>query len=493
MLATAPTPTPGRPLLIRNGLVVTAERRYQADVRVAGGKIAEIGVGLGRANAAIEEIDATGCYILPGGIDPHVHLTLPAPYSWRGGRFADDFASGSRAAVAGGITTVGNITFPTPGESILEAVRRETELAGAQSLADFMLHPVVGTPSRLGLLLGFAGVTQRRDYREAIGDVPRLVAAGQPSLKIFMNFEEFERNFEGFLAVLRAAGDAGALTMLHCEHLPTIEEAIERLRADNRASLRHFAESRPVLAEERAVRRAVAMCEETGAPIYLVHLSSERALRVCREARRRGLPVYVETRPLYLHLTRERFSEPDGAKYIGHPPLREHEDVEALWEGLAAGTVQTVASDHAPWSLEEKLDPALTLENHRPGVNNLQVMLPMLYSEGVRTGRISLERFVAVTATNAARLFGLHPRKGTVRVDSDADLVVWDPHETKTIRGADGLSRAGFSIYEDREVTGWPRITLRRGVVVHRDGEIEGHPGMGRLARRRRWAPLGGG
>jgi len=233
----------------------------------------------------------------------------------------------------------------------------------------------------------------------------------------------------------------------------------------------------------------------TGAPVYIVHLSLARALAVCAEAQARGLPVYVETRPLYLHLTEERLAEPDGPKYLGQPPPRRQADVDALWRGLSAGAIHTVCSDHAPWALAAKLDPALTVTDPRPGVENLQTLRPMLYSAGVRTGWLSLERFVALTATNAAKLMGLYPRKGAIAVGSDADLVIFDPARTRTIddpartrtiddpartRTIDAAmlrSRADYSVYEGWAVTGWPVMTLSRGEVVCADDVDDGVTG----------------
>jgi dihydropyrimidinase len=228
----------------------------------------------------------------------------------------------------------------------------------------------------------------------------------------------------------------------------------------------------------------VDFCEVTGAPVYFVHLSCERALEVCAEAQARGLPVYVETRPFYLHLTRERFEEPDGAKYVGQPPLREQSDVDALWAGISQGTLHTVCTDHAPWSLAAKLDPELNVERLRPGAENLQTMMPMLYSEGVRTGRISLKRMVEVLSTNAARLFGLYPRKGTIAPGSDADLVIFDPDLTRTIEASMLKSNADYSVYEGWQVTGWPVVTIRRGETVFENDEITGQPGTGLMPRR---------
>jgi len=222
-----------------------------------------------------------------------------------------------------------------------------------------------------------------------------------------------------------------------------------------------------------------------------VHLSSERALRVTEEAQARGVPVYVETRPIYLHLTRERFDGDTPGLYIGQPPLRTRDDLDALWDGIARGTIHVVATDHVAYTREEKLDPSQNVARHRAGMSNLQVMLPMLFSDGVRSGRISLDRFVEVTSTNPAKLFGLYPRKGVVAVGSDADLVLWDPDETRTIRDEDMFSGSGYSVHAGRVVTGWPTLTMRRGEIVYRDGEIRGEAGSGQLAPRARWQDPG--
>ncbi len=283
---------------------------------------------------------------------------------------------------------------------------------------------------------------------------------------------------------MKRAADLGIRIAIHCEDAHTLEYTVQSMVAEGKASLVHYPESRPVVSEWVATERAIAMAESTGASIYIVHLAAGRALEAAARVRDR-LPVYVETRPLYLHLTEDRYRGPNGALYVGMPPIRPVEDQQALWDGIIAGTVDTVASDHAPWSREQKLDPSLTIETPRPGVNNLQVMLPMLFSEGVKTGRITPERFVAITSTNAAQLFGLYPRKGAIAVGSDADLVLWDPKETRTIRDEDAISKAAFSIYAGTEVTGWPVLTLRRGEIVYEAGELRGTRGSGQVIERR--------
>jgi dihydropyrimidinase len=291
------------------------------------------------------------------------------------------------------------------------------------------------------------------------------------------------------IEAVRIAGLHGMLTLIHCEDGALVRFAGERLLAAGGGGLADWAASRPVPAERAAVERAVAICEATGSPVYIVHLSSEPALRAARRGRARGLPVFVETRPLYLHLTSEALAEPDGAKYIGAPPLREAEDVEALWAGLADGSVDTLGSDHAPWRLADKLDDSLDVTTARQGVADLETMLPMLFSAGVSTGRVSLHRFVSLTSTSPARLFGLYPRKGTIAVGSDADLLVLDPQLRRMIDGSSMRSRAGYSAYDGREICGWPRFTISRGDVVLEDGQVLARPGRGLWLRRGPTAP----
>jgi dihydropyrimidinase len=276
------------------------------------------------------------------------------------------------------------------------------------------------------------------------------------------------------------------MTVIHCEDHALIEEATAQLVSEGKTSLRYYAKSRPVASELVATERAIGFAEISDAPVYIVHLSCKAALDVCVEAQARGVKVYVETRPLYLHLTEERFLEEDGAKYVGQPPLRTREDLEALWTGIAEGSIHTVCTDHAPWSIGAKLAPDHSITNLRPGVANLQTMLPMLYSEGVLPGRISLKRFVEVTSTHAAKLFGLYPRKGDIAVGADADLVIFDPNLERRIDNSMLKSNSDYSPFEGWDVTGWPILTMRRGEIVFRDGDVIGIPGSGNLLKRAR-------
>jgi dihydropyrimidinase len=459
-------------LVVRGATVVSPGRQEAADIGVRDGRIAQVG----GAMTGAEEIAADGLLALPGGVDAHVHLMYQGLLGQlrEAGEFdedepgwVDDFWTGSLAAIGGGITTIGNMTFPMPGETPRDAVAREMAGAAPEAAVDWFLHPV---------LTDLAAA--------ADAEIAALAADGHTSVKIFLTVPQIAADEPGLRAALGAAREAGSLTLIHCEAAGLLEECGEHLIAHGRGALQNFPEARPVTAEVEAVDQAVALSTATGAPVYIVHLSSAAALNRARTARSGGIGVHVETRPLYLHLTRERFAQPDAGKYVGAPPLREQADRDALWAGLAAGDVDTVCSDHAPWLLADKLDPSLNVVTARQGVADLETLMPMLFSEGVVTGRISLDQFVDLTSANAARLFGLYPRKGVIAVGSDADLALWDPQERRTVDGARMRSRADYSVYDGWDVQGWPRIVVQRGQVLLADGEIIARPGQGQWLRR---------
>ena len=406
--------------VIRNATVATAGSLSPGtDIGIDGGRIVQLG-GPMRGD---REIDAAGRYVLPGGIDGHVHLT-PAGSEPQSYRWVDDYAAGTAAALAGGITTVGNMSHPGRDESIAVAVARDAAdgLAGAR--CDFFLHPVLMDPSP-----------------SELDALAALHAQGHTSVKVFLAFRRFDRAVSGFVDAFRRVADLGGIALVHCEDVALMDCACTILREQGRLEAEHFPAGRPVAAERAATERAVAMGEVTGCPIYIVHLSSLAALDACRAAQARGTNVEVETRPIYLFLTEERFAEAGGARYAGAPPLRSQRDVDGLWAAMAQGSIATVATDHAPWTLAQKLDPALDATDLRLGMAELETMLPMLWWAGVRTGRLSVSRFVELTSTNPAKLFGMYPRKGTIAVGSDADLVVWNADEQRIIDGTGGYSK----------------------------------------------------
>lgn len=448
-------------IVIRGGRIVNADGTRQADLRIVGETIAEIGPRL-RAAADARVIDASGRLVMPGGVDPHTHLH-PA--------FMDDLTSGSMAALAGGVTTVGTFAGVRQGETVLDALDRMSALVRSEAIADVFLHANVWPPTA--------------ELRAAL---PALVERGQPSFKVYMMRADFGAHMAEFIRTLEAARDVGVVTLIHCEDGELLAAAVRRLEAAGRTSLRNYGESRPLVAEVAATHQAAALCESTGAPMYVVHLSSARALSACRSARTSKAPLYVETRPLYLHLTSDRMRGVDAPLYVGQPPLRTPADAEELWRGVRDGSIDALATDHAPWTRAQKMDSSLTITRLRPGVSNLQVMLPMYFSEGVGKRGLSLERFVATTSTNAARIFGLYPRKGVLRVGSDADVVIWNPRRTGTVRAEDDHSKSDYSVYEGWSVTGWPELTIRRGEVVVEGGRVTGPAGSGVLVSRQRWS-----
>jgi len=447
---------------IRGGAIVTAGSVSTADLGIKDGQIVQIG-GTMIADA---EIDARDKLVLPGGVDMHVHLS-PVEFAGASTSWADDFSSGSRAAAVGGVTTIGNITFPRRGERLSHVIERVAADATRDSIVDFVLHPVLFDPSE-----------------DAIAEIPQLAQQGHTSLKVFMSIGDFDARANDFLQAMSAAGENGVLTLIHCEDACVISHLTHKLLASGHGDLTNYAASRPIYSEAVAVARAIAFSEAANAPIYIVHLGSAEALETAQRARSRGLPVYVETRPIYLYFTDDKFKGPEGSLYIGNPPLRGRQDLDALWSGLSCGSIQTCCTDHAAWTWDQKTDPDLTIATARPGMSDLETLMPLLFSKGVREGRISLQRFVEITSTNAAKLFGLFPRKGTIAIGSDADLVIWDPELPRIIHGAEGMSHAAYSLYEGWEVVGWPIYTLRRGEVIYADGHITAQAGRGRLIKR---------
>jgi dihydropyrimidinase len=475
------TDTYGGHLIIRNGEVVTAGSRFTADVLVVDGRIAQMGVAL-EAPAEVPEIDAGGKYILPGGVDMHVHLSpayAPAGIGPGGvptagddaelehvQAWSDDFVSGSRAAAAGGITTIGNMTFPHVGERVGDAIERTALDAGRDSVVDFVMHPVLLTA---------------KGMREQL---PDLVASGCRSIKFFMMFPSFDAEVTEYVELMDAAAKSGLITMIHCEDACVVGHVTQRLMAEGRTAPTNYGAARPVMAEAVAVSRAVTYSEATGAPVYIVHVSSGMALEVAAAAKARNVPVTVETRPIYLLFDDTFLERPDGPLYIGNPPLRKTADIEALWSALATGVVDTCCTDHAPAQRDDKLGAHRDITNVSPGMADLDTMLPLLYSRGVHTGRISIERFVELTSTNAAKIFGLYPQKGTIAIGSDADLLIWDPTANYTFRAEDAQTRTDFSLYDGWQLDGRLLTTISRGEVIYDDGDIVAAGGRGRLLRR---------
>lgn len=451
---------PAPEILLRGGRVVNADGSRMADVRIVGERIVQVAPALAPGRDA-RVVDATGHLVMPGGIDPHAHLQ---------GNFVDDLTTGTAAAVAGGITAVGTFAYAEGDENAIEAMDRWIGEVRRTAIGDVFFHASSWPPTP--------------EFAEMMPDLARR---GQPSHKIFMTRGNFGEYRSEVINVLEAARDAGVVTLMHCEDGAILNSALARLRAQGRTSLAYYAESRPELAEIAATQDAVALCAHTGAPMHFVHLSSARTLDAARDPAFGPLPISIETRPLYLYFTEEWLRGPEGPLYIGQPPLRPATDVEAMWEGLRDGRINMLATDHAPWTRAQKMDPALDVGRLRPGVSDLRFVRPVLFSEGVNRGRLTAERYVDVTSTGAAKAFGFYPDRGVIREGSFGDVMILDPDLTHVVDAADDPSNSDYTPFQGWALTGWPIMTIRRGEVVYEAGRITGQPGSGRPATRDRW------
>jgi dihydropyrimidinase len=448
-------------MVIRGGLVATVDAEFEADVGITGGRVAAIADRV-EADAVV---DARGCIVIPGAIDVHTHFDTALGDSVT----ADDYESGSRAAAFGGVTSFVNYAFQSEGESLRQAIDRESAKAAPASYVDYSFHPVV-----------------TRVDGDVLAEFEAVRDAGFTSIKIFTAIPGFELADREILAVLRAAEAAGMLVNVHAEDGALIDHLTEVLLAEGRFEMDALPEARPDVAEGLATEKVSIYGGATRCPIYVVHLSSVAGLEAVRRARARGAEIYVETRPLYLFLTEESYCLPghEARKYVAWPPLRKETDRDALWEALARGEIQTYATDHTTWTLAQKTNPSLGFAEVPGGVSNVESFVGMLYSAGVSTGRVSLSRFVEVISTNPAKLFGMWPRKGTIAIGSDADLTIIDPEHRVRIATERMQSASDFEPHEGYEAVGWPVKTILRGQVVVEDGELRAEPGSGELIRR---------
>ena len=453
-------------LVVRNGRVALDEGWAECDIGIDAGRIAALGSGLvGR-----EAIDAAGTWVMPGGIDAHCHLDQP---SWGGTDTADDFASGSRTALFGGTTAIVPFAMPGPGMTALDALDRSLRCAAGRSLVDYGLH----------------GVLTQDTGDDIEAQVEALAAQGAPSVKLFMTYTGFAVTDELMLRAMDAARAAGALVMVHAENDAAIRRTAARLAASERTGFRYHAVAHAEILEREATHRAITLAEVTGARLVIVHVSGQQAADEVRRGQARGADVIAETCPQYLLLTAADLAGPpdSAARYIFTPPPRSRAGQTALWDGLANGLIGLWSSDHSPYRWADKLPPDrppsfLTAANGVPG---LETRLPILFSEGLLTGRLTLSRYLALAGGAAARLYGLD-RKGRVAPGFDADLVLWDPDARWQVRAAEHQSAVDFAPFEGLWLTGRPRDVLLRGRVVLRDGVVhDPQPGGGFLPRSR--------
>ncbi len=456
--------------VIKGGTVVTACDTFQADVIIESGRI----TGLVASSAGItahETIDATGKYVIPGGIDVHTHLDMP----FGGTTSADDFESGTVAAAHGGTTTIVDFAIQQKGGSLRQALDTWHAKAEGKAAIDYGFHMIV------------------TDFPQSVSDeMGQLVNEGISSFKLFMAYPGvlLLDDQSIFKAMLRA-GEIGALICMHAETGLPIDVLVERALAAGHTAPVYHALTRPEAAEATGTERAIALAEMAKVPVYIVHLSAQRALERVMEARDRGLPAYAETCPQYLFLSQDDLARPgfEGAKYVCTPPLRPAHHHDHLWRGLRTYDLQVVSTDHCPFCMKGQKELGTgsfaKIPNGMPGV---ETRLHLMY-EGVREGKISLNRFVEITSTAPAKIFGLYPRKGTVAVGCDADLVVWDPNKKFELSHANLHMKVDYAAYEGKTVIGAPTHVLSRGRVVVEDDKLgrqrfNGKPGQGQFIKR---------
>jgi dihydropyrimidinase len=452
--------------LVVNGRVVTATDTYSSDIAINGGKIEAIGKALSRENAK-KVIDAKGKYVLPGGIDVHTHLDMP----FGGTTSADDFETGTRAAAFGGTTTLIDFAIQYKGQTLRTAFDGWMQKASGKAVSDYAFHCIITD-------LGSA----------QLEEMNALVREGVTSFKLFMAYPGvFMLDDASIFKAFRATAKNGGLVCMHAENGNAIDVIVQQALADGKKAPKYHALTRPTTAEAEATGRAIALAEMAGAPVYIVHLSCNDALEKIREARDRGLPVYAETCPQYLYLSLENMDAPgfEGAKYVFTPPLREKWHQEKLWNGLKQDHLQVVSTDHCPFCFKEQKelgkDDFTKIPNGGPGIEH---RMSLIYSGGVAKGRFTVNRFVELVSTTPAKLFGLYPRKGTIAVGGDADLVIFDPDRKHTISSKTHHMRVDYSMFEGIEVTGMPDAVLSRGqVIVERDLFL-GRAGAGEFIRR---------
>ncbi|MEH6691604.1 MAG: dihydropyrimidinase [Pseudorhizobium pelagicum] len=449
--------------VIKHGTIVTADLTYKADVKIDGSRIVEIGPDLSGDTV----LDATGCYVMPGGIDPHVHLEMP----FMGTYSADDFESGTRAALAGGTTMVVDFCLPDPGQSLIDALKRWDNKA-TRANCDYSFHMAVTW------------------WGEQVFDEMKTVVQ-EKGINTFKHFMAYKGalmvNDDEMFASFSRCAELGALPLVHAENGDVVAAMQQKLMDAGNNGPEAHAYSRPASVEGEATNRAIIIADMAGAPLYVVHTSCEQAHEAIRRARSNGMRVYGE--PLIQHLTLDESEYFDkdwdhSARRVMSPPFRNKTHQDSLWAGLASGSLQVVATDHCAFTTDQKRTGVGDFRKIPNGTGGLEDRMPMLWTQGVATGRITMNEFVAVTSTNIAKILNVYPRKGAILVGADADIVVWDPSKEKTIAASTQQSAIDYNIFEGKHVKGLPRYTLTRGKVAIDDGAVKTEEGHGQFVSR---------
>ena len=455
-------------LIVKGGTVSTASDTFKADIAVNGGRIVALGEDLGTAN---QIVDAKNMTVLPGGIDSHCHIEQESSTRLM---TADDFFSGSVSAVFGGNTTFIPFAAQHRGQSLRDVIKIAHERAGPKSVIDYAFHLIISDPSE-----------------KVLGqELPALIMEGYSSFKVYMTYELLKIDDHQILEVLSLARKYGAMTMVHAENDDIINWLSERLLTRGNVAPKFHAVSHNSIAESEASRRAIDLARLTDAQLLIVHVSTPEAAAAILNARNQGFPIYGETCPQYLFLTADDLDKDgmEGAKFCCSPPPRDRAAQDAIWLGLTNGTFQVFSSDHAPYRFDEtgkfKAGPNPTFKKIANGVPGIETRMPLLFSEGVGKGRLSVNEFVSLTSTNAAKIFGLYPRKGTIAVGSDADIAIWDPSWKRIISQEMLHDNMNYTPYEGMEVIGWPRTVINRGRIVVTDETLQSERGSGEFLQR---------
>ncbi|MEE3188462.1 uncharacterized protein METZ01_LOCUS85394 [marine metagenome] len=455
-------------ILIKNGRIITAVDDYMGDVFIENETITHIGKSLDME--ADEILDASGKYLFPGGLDPHTHLDMP----FGGTVSADDFETGTRAAAHGGTTTLIDFAIQTKGQSTLEALDTWHAKAEGKTAIDYGFHMIV---------------TDLEDDR--VHEMKMLADEGVTSYKLFMAYPGVLYVDDGTIyRAMRKAGENGTVVCMHAENGIVIDEIVKRALAEGKTEPKYHALTRPTRMEAEGVHRAISIAEVANVPVYIVHLSSSDALEQVMLARNRGVHAFAETCPQYLFLDHSYYEQEgfEGAKYVMTPALREKWNQDELWKGLKFGDLQSISTDHCPFCFKDQktlgIDDFSKIPNGGPGVEN---RMSLVFNGGVNSGRISLNKFVELTSTAAAKTFGLFPKKGTIAVSSDADIVIFDPNRKETISVDNSCThhmRVDYNAYEGFEVTGFTETVLSRGKIIIKDCEYMGKKGDGQFLKR---------
>lgn len=445
--------------IIKNGTIVTACDTYKADIGIKDGVIIEIGKDLEGDNV----IDATGKLVIPGGIDAHTHLDMPF-----GGTYSsDDFESGSKAAAIGGTTAFIDYSIQPTDGTLADAVSIWKE-KGSKSCLDYGLHVAITNANE-----------------NTLAEIPTMVEQGITSFKVFMVYEAMRVNDAALMDILEKSKESGALVGIHCENYHVINHRTKQLLDEGKTEPKYHAVSRPATCEGEAANRAIDLAKLVNSPLYIVHNSCEESLVRIKEAREAGLPIMAETCPQYLTLSEDNYDEPgfNGSKYVMSPPLRDKKNWNYIWQQLRDGVIQTVATDHCPFFMKQKELGKDDFSKIPNGGTGIETRMAVMLSEGPKHG-LSLNKVVEVTSTNVAKIFGMYPKKGTIAVGSDADLVLFDPNKEETITKDLLHENVDYTVYEGIKVSGYPVMTLSRGDIVAKDGEYVGESNRGEFIKR---------